>query len=205
LSDQFTEFEITSPSRPRSLTADPDYHLFRRLALQEMPPTVNTLKGSASVVMVIADRMGPFGPPVATQFARAMGIDPVRTIRETDFTRADASGSDLVFIGLPDNPLAFRLFPQELELVPKAFKLEGQPFEGPADALFIVARHPRSQTVVALLHPLSADTADLAALKIPHYGRYSYLAFSQGHNRVKGTWPAADSPVMVRWDPAGKP
>lgn len=30
---------------------------------------------------------------------------------------------------------------------------------------------------------------------------YSYLAFSNGLNRVKGTWEVNHSPVLVRWKP----
>lgn len=55
--------------------------------------------------------------------------------------------------------------------------------------LFTVASHADyTGRIVALLHPLSAEAADQAALKIPHYGRYRYLAFSNGRNRIKGAW-----------------
>jgi hypothetical protein len=68
------------------------------------------------------------------------------------------------------------------------------------DVLFSVTRHPeRSERVVSLLHPLSPEAADPALMKIPHYGRYSYLGFSQGRNRAKGTWEINVSPMMVRW------
>ena len=106
------------------------------------------------------------------------------------------------FIGLPDRPEALRLFPRDLALAPKAFDAGGQHFDGSGDVLFAVARHPEHPGKnVALLHPLSTEAADQAALKIPHYGRYSYLAFSDGPNRIKGTWEVTDSPVMVRWEP----
>lgn len=206
LSDRQAEFEIASRTRPHALTADRDYHLFRRLTPQEMPPTVNTLKGSASVVLVIADRLGRLGRPTARHFARAMGINPIRTLRETEFSPADVAGNDLLFIGLPENPQALHLLPRDLALAPTAFEIGQQPFGQPADVLFLVARHPdHSETIVSLLHPLSADAADQASLKIPHYGRYSYLAFSNGDNRVKGTWEVNTSPMIVRWDPDNTP
>ncbi len=200
------EFEITSATRPHALTADPDYHLFRRLTPEEMPPTINTLKGSSSVVLVIANRMGRFGRPLARHVARAMGIDPIRTVAETDFSSADAVGCDLLFIGLPESPQPVDLLPRDRSLTPKAFELDGQRFDGPGDVLFAVHRHPDgSANVVALLHPLSPDAAEQASVKIPHYGRYSYLAFSDGHNRAKGTWEVNASPLMVRWNPANTP
>ena len=202
LSDGLTEFEIISPTCPRSLTADPDHHLFRRLSPEEMPPTVNTLKGLESVVMVIADRLGQSGDTIALQFSEAMGLGNIQMVHEADFIAAEADAINLLFIGLPDQPGALRLFPRDLALTTKAFDAGGQHFDGSGDVLFAVARHPdQSGNIVALLHTLSTEAADQATLKIPHYGRYSYLAFSDGSNRIKGTWEVTDSPVMVRWNP----
>ena len=81
------------------------------------------------------------------------------------------------------------------------FRLQGTRFEHPGDALFVVARHPAEpDSTVAMLYPLSAEAADQAIAKIPHYGRYSYLAFSHGRNRIKGTWDADTSPLVVLFD-----
>ena len=150
--------------------------------------------------------MGQFGRPIARHFARAMGVEPIRTMDEADFAPSDAAGNDWLFIGLPDNPQAASLLPRKLALTPTAFEIAGQRFDDPLDVLFFVARHPDgSGNVVSLLHPLSPDAADLAAVKIPHYGRYSYLAFSDGRNRTKGTWEVSVSPTMVRWDTSSTP
>ena len=206
LTGRQSKFEISSDTRPRVLTADPDYQIFRQLTPEEIPPTVNTLKGSTAVVLVIANRMGRVGRPIARHFARAMGLEPIRTVDEADFFAADADGNDLLFIGLPENPESVRLLPGNLALAANAFELDGEKFDGPSDVLFFVARHPdRPENVVSLLHTLSPDAADQASVKIPHYGRYSYLAFSDGRNRAKGTWEAKTSPLTVRWDPKDTP
>jgi hypothetical protein len=206
LSGRQSKFEISSNTRPFALIADPDYHLFRQLTADEIPPTVNTLKGSTSIVLVIGKRMGRVGRPIARHFASAMGIEPTRTIDETDFSPSDAAGNDLLFIGLPENPASVQLLPRDLALAANAFELAGQRFDGPSDVLFFVARHPdRSNNVVSLLHSLSPDMADQASVKIPHYGRYSYLAFSDGRNRAKGTWEVNASPMIVRWGPKNSP
>lgn len=206
VSGRQTDFEISSSAEPRALVADPGYHLFRRLTPAEMPPTVNTLKGSRSVVMVVADRMGPPGRSTARQLAQAMGLDPIQTVDESDFDPSDAAGRDLLFIGLPAQPEWVQRLPRGLRLTPEYFQLTEQRFDQPADALFFVARdHDSPDTIVSLLHPLSPEAADAAIVKIPHYGRYSYLAFSNGHNRAKGTWAVDTSPMMVRWETATTP
>ncbi len=198
-----TEFDIRSANRPRMLTADPAYHLFRQLAPEEMPPTVNTLKGSQSIVMVVTDRLGS---SIAMRLARAMGIEPIRTVYEAALSQADIAGADLLFIGLPESAEQLEMLPGELELAPDSFLLAGQRFDGPADVLFFVGRHSELPgRVVSLLHPLSAEAADQAIMKIPHYGRYSYLAFSAGRNRSKGTWEVKASPMRVRLQAAQSP
>lgn len=37
------------------------------------------------------------------------------------------------------------------------------------------------------------------AVKIHHYGKYSYLIFKDSRNQVKGIWAVTDSPMVVRW------
>ena len=192
------DFALDSVRPPSTLVADPDYHLFRHLAPEEIPPTVNSLKGADEIVVVLTTRMGRQGRPIARQFIRAMGIDPVGWIDESDLSDFDPAGVDLLFIGLPESPQWTAGFPRELRLAPDEFHLESQPFNDPADVLFCVARQPAdSSAKVALLHPLSPDAGQRALTKIPHYGRYSYLAFSDGRNRIKGTWEAATSPLKI--------
>ncbi len=199
LTDAAVAFSLTSDRQPRRLVADPEYHLFRRLAPEEIPSTVNSLKGSAAVAVVLADRMAAQGRSIARRFVRAMGIDPVRWLDESDLEAIDPSGIDLLFIGLPASSQAAGWFPRDLQLTPDRFQLEKRVFHQPADLLFCVARHPdHPQTTVALLHPLAPDGDPPALTKIPHYGRYSYLAFTGGRNHVKGTWEAAASPMNVR-------
>jgi hypothetical protein len=204
LSGRTAKFEIATRDQPLAVTADPDYHLFRRLTANEMPPTINTLKGSSSLVLVLAKELGATGPALAGRFSRAMGVEPVRVVSESDLSAADTVKNDLVFIGLPRHMPWTRWTPGEVEVGTHTFRLSGQTFDQPTDVLFCVLRHPENPgKVVALLHPISPEAADPVLFKIPHYGRFSYLAFRQGHNRAKGTWAVETSPVMVRFDTDG--
>jgi len=54
--------------------------------------------------------------------------------------------------------------------------------------------------IAALFLPLSSEYADIVAAKITHYGRYSYLAFQNGKNQAKGSWPVELSPLIYEWD-----
>jgi len=206
LTEAATDFVLHSIQRPRVLVADPDYHLFRHLAAEEIPPTVNSLKGTAAVIAVLSDRLTGQMRAAARQFTRFMGIDPVRWVGESDLSAAAGTGADLLFIGLPESVGFKALFPQDLRLTPRGFTVENRLFDDPTDVLFCVVRHPvNSSNIVALLHPLSQNGDNSAFAKIPHYGRYSYLAFRDGRNQVKGTWETQTSPMKIRLSAAASP
>ena len=61
-----------------------------------------------------------------------------------------------------------------------------------------------NERVAAVSLPHAPEAAAQAARKIPHYGKYSYLAFSGGINRAKGTWAADSSPTVYQF-PRGNP
>ncbi|MGB8719635.1 MAG: hypothetical protein WCD46_10025, partial [Desulfobacterales bacterium] len=90
--------------------------------------------------------------------------------------------------------------PPELALDPGGFAVAGRRYTDGADTLFAVWPHPRAAAaVVAVFLPLAQRNAALSARKITHYGKYSYLVFTDGANQAKGTWPAARSPVAQTW------
>ena len=142
------------------------------------------------------------GPPLAKRFATAMGIEPARTVVEADLATTDTAKAHVVFIGLPESDPPIDGSGGQLALGNTFFNLDGQRFDRATDTLFSVIRRPGdSGTVIALLHPLSPTAADDVIYKIPHYGRYSYLAFRDGQNRAKGTWTVKQSPMRVAVEP----
>ena len=67
----------------------------------------------------------------------------------------------------------------------------------------IAVRHPESSSsvIVGLTAHSDAAVAGLAR-KLPHYGKYSYLAFEgdEPQNVAKGQWPAIGSPLVAILD-----
>jgi homogentisate 1,2-dioxygenase len=81
------------------------------------------------------------------------------------------------------------------------FTVNGKTYDRPSDSFFSVFRSPAHEgRVVALFLPLSEKHADEVARKITHYGRYSFLVFSEGRNEAKGTWPVTESPLVYEWE-----
>jgi hypothetical protein len=73
------------------------------------------------------------------------------------------------------------------------------------NSFFISIVNPNNiKAVVTLLSIGNRDAVGGLIRKLPHYGKYSYLAFSGGEptNIDKGQWPANNSPLVKNIDPS---
>jgi len=195
-----TPFSLSVDAPPRELVIDPEVDLFRRLFPSEIPPTVNAIRGSTDLLAVAARELPDDFRESAKLLLAGMGKKNAAILREEDVPASQFAGHDLLFIGLPTGNGYLPPLPKELSLSPEAFSVGGKTFDSPGDSLFVVLPHPAGgERVAAVFLSHSPEAAAQAARKIPHYGNYSYLAFSEGTNRAKGTWAAASSPTMYQF------
>jgi hypothetical protein len=192
-----TPFNIAVDAAPLGVEVDPGAHLFRRLDPTEVPSTVNTLKGAEDLLVVFAEGFAPALRELGPLMAASLGIDGATYIDERDLNARPAADQALLFIGRPQHAGLMPLLPDLIHLENDGFRLAGNRFRDPADALFMVVGEPRQPR--ALFWPLSVEAASAAWRKITHYGNYSYLAFRDGGNLEKGTWPATTSPLRIQW------
>jgi hypothetical protein len=201
LHDKTTPFTMRVPARPRAVALDPDAHLFRRLFVEEIPASVNAVKGAAPVTVVVSTGAGPAGKQTAQMLVRSLGLSRARIVDEASFAPAAAGAGSRVFIGLPADPSVFPDARGPVALFPDRFSVAGRSFDKPTDTLFSVFADSKTPGVVtAVLYPVHPRFGPLVARKATHYGRYSYLAFSAGQNAAKGVWPVTESPLIVRWE-----
>jgi hypothetical protein len=197
--DDTTRFELALPAETARLRVDPDHHLLRRLDRTEIPPTVNRLKSSPAVLLIVCASAPPNGREVAETLAESLGLRTYSIAGEGDVDRARLDNRDVILVGHPRNPEWLGTHPDAVRLDASGFALEPAGAPSGADAFFGVFMHPYDPgRVLALLLPLSPPHAERVAAKITHYGRYSYLIFQGDQNRAKGSWPVADSPVSLR-------
>jgi aminopeptidase N len=196
-------FAIASGDEPAALLLDPGVELFRRLDPAEIPPTVNGIRGATDLAVVVANGIPRETAESARILLSAMGRERLPLLREEEAPPESLAGRDVLYLGVPEgagylpDPL-----PEGLSLSTGNFTLNGALYSAPGDALFAVVAHPSSPgRVAAVFLPLSPGAASAAGRKIPHYGNHSYLVFSEGKNREKGTWAPADSPAVLRFHP----
>lgn len=192
-----TRFTMSSAGAPDRLLLDSDADIFRILARGEIPATVNSIKGSSRVIGVMTEncraRRETFEALLASL---SQGEAPV--IREAELDVKQSGRHDVIFCGMPKNPVLLPALPDGIQVADKAFSLDGVTFSEPDSLLLLVLQRPTaSGGVAALFQPLSEAAAVQYAPKITHYGKYGYLAFSGGANRRKGTVAAPDGGVVV--------
>jgi hypothetical protein len=194
---QEARFTLFSESRPLRLVVDPEVDLFRRLDPSEIPPLINGVRGSESLLVVAARGISPEVLEASKTLLAALGKDNAAILREENTPSSALAGHDVLCLGLPAGAGYLPPLPRELSATQGTFTLDGVAYASPDDALFAVLPHPSDKgKVAALFLPFSAEAALQASRKIPHYGKYSYLAFSVGVNKAKGTWAVTTSPTV---------
>ncbi len=199
LDGEQTPFEFEVTGQPTAILADPDVDLFRKLHPSEIPPSVNRLKGVEGVAIVLASGAEALTPS-AEMLIRAMPLKRARIVKEADVDTDFLQNHPLIIVGLPQTIALKKVSENLIESSTYPLKLAGMPTVGDANAVFGVFDHPYSPGRFAAVF-LSTDPANsvTVARKIPHYGRYGYLAFSETSNRAKGVWPVTASPLIARW------
>lgn len=196
-----TVLQINSQDRPSRLDVDPECDIMRILYPSEIPPSVNSLKGSSSVLLVLPKASSAQSKEVAGFLAESLGLKKFKILSEDELKVTDLKANDLLLVGRPEkSPPPFKM-PEGLVLQEQRFKVNGKDYDRPSDSFFGVFRSSDHEgRVVAIFQPLSGKQAREVARKITHYGRYSYLVFREGRNEAKGTWPVEESPLVYEWE-----
>ena len=204
VSGRATSFELEGDHRPQKLTADPDDDIFRRLSPSEIPPAVNALKSSSSVMTVLSEKLDPEVKKAAEILALSLGLKHNEFVTESELDRQMLAENDILVIGFPRRTDLLQKMPARVTIQSDSFSLNEKLYEKPFDTFFGVFEHPgAANRIVALFMPLSPQYADKVARKITHYGKYSYLAFQNGKNLDKGIWPVETSPLVYEWNQMG--
>ena len=201
LSGKEEPFEIISHSPPKRLSVDPNCDVFRRLYPSEIPPTINSVKGSDALCVLITDDSPPELLAAAKTLLRSLGLKNYQLIAEGKIPEGKLADRDILIVGYPAQQDLLSTLPATLTIEKSGFRIGTATYNRPEDAFFGVFPHPyRRDRVLAIFLPLSRKDTQTVSRKITHYGKYSYLAFRQGRNLQKGIWPVTESPLIFTWN-----
>lgn len=191
-----TLFSVDLPWPPLAMEIDPEADLFRRIAPEEIPPLVNGIRGAKNLLAVVAEGLEPELRTAALSLLGALRQERAKIIDES---RADPEllrRHDLLFIGLPKSAEIRPSWTGEPLIETDRLILEGQSFSRADTELFVALPHPSADDkACALFLPAEVDGTRTAARKIPHYGKYGFLVFVGGENRVKGVSLPLENPM----------
>jgi len=198
-----TEFDLEVPGRPVRLVVDPRFDLFRRLDRREIPPSLGQLFGADAVHLVL-----PAAAPkplreayhrMATSWAEGpaniVWDDQIQSLPRT--RNVWILGWDNRFRGRLESALRS----QGVKLEDSAGTIGDQRFPRHSHSLVLSARHPASPDLaMAWLGSDRPEALPGLTRKLPHYGKYSYLAFAGDapDNVLKGQWSGMNSPLNIR-------
>jgi len=199
--------DLMLPARPLRLDVDPRFDLFRRLAPAETPPALSGLFGAERVVFVLPSGASDAALAAWGRLADAWrhGVDhgPARVVLDDDPKALPADGGAVWLLGW-ENRYRRRalaaLADAGVVLTDGGLILPDGPVPIRGHALVLAARDPARGG--APLGWIAADDPKAVpglARKLPHYGKYGYLAFEGDapDNVLKGQWPVLASPLSV--------
>jgi len=188
---------LALPEGTRRVDLDPYFDTFRILDRAETPPALGEVFGAAKVTLVL-----PRDPSIWKPLVKAWSGAQVKAVGEDEIADLPADRAVWVLGRTNRWAAAAQGFLERRKAGP----------EGGAVRVG-AARYPLAGTsfVFAAPHPKNPDLAlgwigcdDPAAVKglarkLPHYGKYSYLAFSgdEPTNVAKGQWEATHSPLVL--------
>ncbi|RJQ80628.1 MAG: M1 family peptidase [Desulfobacteraceae bacterium] len=205
LRDRMHKVTLSSTLPPLRLDVDPHYHLFRKLDRAEIPPALSQVFGAEQITVVLPAAAAAEQMKAYQAFAQSLahsGPERVTAVFDRELDRLPADGS-VVLLGWENR------FRETARTAAAGYgasisdgqaALDGKTFPRQAHSVVFTLRHPDNAGLVVAW--IAADPpAALAGLarKLPHYHKYSYLAFEgrEPQNLAKGRWPVLDSPMTL--------
>ncbi|MBW2266690.1 MAG: ChaN family lipoprotein, partial [Deltaproteobacteria bacterium] len=168
---------------PNKVVIDENYEIMRQLAPEEISPVLAGIMGKQKLTVVVSSGQRSIYQPIID----ALGIENITYATPDKITFSKIKKNSFLIAGY-DNTTVNMLFGRQA--VPK-------------DGVRIkVYKNPYNASErIALLHAKNKTEAQAVQRKIPHYGKYTELAFRNGRNTYKAI-AKADNGILVLSRPA---
>ena len=154
---------------PNKAVIDENYTMMRHLAPEEIPPVLSGIMGKQQLIVVVSSGQRCTYQPIID----ALGVENMRYVPPDTLSFRDIKENSLLIVGF-NNPTVNMLFGKQ-----------GVPTDG---VRIKVYKNPYNVSErIALLHTKTKTEAQAVQRKIPHYGKFTELAFSGGRNTFKTT------------------
>ncbi|MDH3326596.1 MAG: M20/M25/M40 family metallo-hydrolase [Gammaproteobacteria bacterium] len=190
---------------PVAIEVDPEFDLFRRLHLNETPPSLSQGFGASDSVIIISSNESPEMTKAYVQLAKSWQSSQEQTISIVyDAGMTKLPESKAIWL-LGANNKFKQSFIKTLASYPfvenkNNISIQNNKLNIGNNSIVLVSRNPASPKYAFSF--ISADKVSAVSglgRKLPHYGKYSYLGFEGDDptNIVKGQWPIVNSPLSA--------
>ncbi|MAE09120.1 MAG: peptidase M28 [Bacteroidetes bacterium] len=203
------EFQISLDSKPLKLVVDPQYDVFRILNPAEVPPTLSKIWGSKNNVIILpanaSDKQSEIYRKLATDWQNS---DNDNFIIKYDNEIEELPVDKTVWIIGFENKFAGEVIEQlhdyNSNFSTDSVKLENKQLPKKGNNFVCTLFNAKDINKQTIFISINNDAAIAGLIrKLPHYGKYSYLAFNgdEPTNIAKGQWPVLNSPLVKVFDP----
>ena len=197
---------IECGEKPSAVAVDPDFNVFRKLDRAEYPASLSEVLGAEKQVIVLPSSAEEDKTDAYREMAETLNRSGMASIIIDTLVKYEDLSQNSYFIlgGRGENSMYETLESNGLNwskwilFIGKSgnFMLKGKSFGGADCSYMITARNPLTiDESIAAFSANSVDEIKRSGRKLIHYGKYSYLAFESGKNKLKGNWEVMDSPL----------
>jgi hypothetical protein len=208
MTEKALDFELPFSTKPTRFAVDPEFDLFRRLAIAESPAALGELFGDDAALFVL---------PVDAEESVRQGYRDLAERLGAKTTLLDESLSTLPeeravwLLGWENRhraTFARTVADQDVEFRPGRLRIGDDMRERARECIVLVGRdseHPMRP--IGWIGCENRRAIAGLARKLPHYSSYGFLSFrgDEPRNVLKGRWQLTTSPLIASLDPTAKP
>ena len=205
MNDRHLEVSFHVPSKPLRLKVDPEFDLFRQLDRYETPPALSRAFGSDKVLIILPSLASKDILNEYRKVAESWQKSPSRQMEikldnEINELPADRTvwlfGKENLF-----NPkIIDAMKGYDVSINNSGVSIGENEIKRKNHSTIFTTRHPdEPDFALAWVSTDNASAIPGLGRKLPHYGKYSYLAFEGDEPSIvlKGRWPTLNSPMSV--------
>ncbi len=212
MSDKSDSYRMVLSSKPVKLFIDPQYDVFRILDANEVPPALTKAYGDGEKLIVLPQNAGAEEKKIYQNFANQWTKNNKQKYKVVfDASLKDLPVDKTVWVLGATNKFK-KDFDNTLKTYQSAISAESVTLEqkniktGGKDVI-ITIQNPKAPAQVLVYLSIGDEKAvEGLVRKLPHYGKYSYLAFEgeEPTNIAKGQWPVLNSPLVYNLEPGSE-
>lgn len=203
---QKQSFSLPANAKPQELAIDPEFDVFRKLDKRETVPSLAEMFAHDDAIYVLPDHCSPKQLKVYRRLAETMveGEEHAAIKTANEVTPQEQQQKSFYLFGLPaENSLWQQLSAaaqSEVKVSESSILMEGKTLPGRDDLVAVTLRDAKNlERNYCLIAVGTGGKIGRVGSLIKHYGKYSYLAFHNGRNSLKGIYRASSSPLIYKF------